>query len=271
MGRVYARKGALSDAPNKTIFGTTARRGVAIGTTVQEAGPASAARGASRARSPFGLKAARNHTVRTAPRNGTLPEKPTWREREVAEQARRSDYRWVRKHLSRTDPHFTYDVARKLFEMVAEHPEVGKLSPVRHGQWSQWLHDAQATAAFDLDEAQNQGELFAFVPVVQQQRFAEAIVELLERDGTENGKRPFSRSRKSLIAKTIELWLRREGGRMAYHLGTIYPRRIVNNFPKINEKQCHEVFMAAHDTAFIIERGLLKSKAKRATTRNVKN
>ena len=202
---------------------------------------------------------------------GTLPEKPTWREREVAEQARRSDYRWVRKHLSRTDPHFTYDVARKLFEMVAEHPEVGKLSPVRHGQWSQWLHDAQATAAFDLDEAQNQGELFAFVPVVQQQRFAEAIVELLERDGTENGKRPFSRSRKSLIAKTIELWLRREGGRMAYHLGTIYPRRIVNNFPKINEKQCHEVFMAAHDTAFIIERGLLKSKAKRATTRNVKN
>ena len=192
-----------------------------------------------------------------------LPEKLTWRDRKAAREAQRGDYRWVRKHLSRTDPHFTYDVARKLFEMVAEHPGVGKLSPERHGQWSQWLHDAQATAAFDLDEAENQGALFAFVPAVQQRRFAEAIAELLERDSTEKGKRPFSAARKSLMVEAIELWLRREGGRMAYRLGTIYPRRIVNNFPKINETQCHDVFMAAHDTAFTIERGLIKSSKTR--------
>lgn len=200
-----------------------------------------------------------------------------------------SDYRWVRKHLSRTDPHFTFAVARELFEMVANHPkataldcelvdvaanpsEAAELSKELLAQWLQWGEKARDLHALDpeqvLDEELN--ELVAFLPAVQHARFAATMVEVLARGAVRRGNQRFSAARKSQMTNAIASWLHREGGRMAYHLGIIYPRRIAKNFSRIDEKQCHEVFMAAHDTAFVIELGLDRTKAPRVAERGVK-
>ena len=184
---------------------------------------------------------------------------------EAREQARRTrpnraeraaDYRWVRKHLSASDPHFTYAVARELFRMVTEHPSVAELSEELGAEWALWESEAVFLGAFDPDEEVNEGGLVAFLPPVQHRRLAEAIIDALEREAEEKGKRPFSMRRRSQMTKAIVSWFHRNARPMARRLSVVYPRRIEENYPKIEQVPSHGVFMALLDTAFFMELGL---------------
>ncbi len=179
---------------------------------------------------------------------------------------RASDYRWIRKHLSASDPHFTYAVARELFSAVAEHPGVAKLPEELGPEWAQWGFEAENLRALDPDEALNEGEPFAFLPPVQHTRFAEEIVAALEREATGSGKRRFSAARKSQMTRAIASWLHRSAPRMAYRLGNVYAQRIADR-SNLDLKQCHDVLTAAHETAFSFELGRESPKPSNAAKR----
>jgi hypothetical protein len=179
----------------------------------------------------------------------------TRRDQQQPKQRSRSDYRWVRRHLSKDDPHFTYAVARELFNIVANHPNAATLLDDVAAQWFQWEENALNLAALDPDETLNEGELFAFLPAVQHKLFAEAIVQVLEHEATRRGKLPFRKVRRSQMATAVSSWLSRKAEAMAHRFGLIYPRRIEKHYARLEAQRSHDVLMALVDTAFAFDLG----------------